>query len=202
MTERLGILGGTFNPIHLGHLIIASYAADELELDRVLLMPAQTPPHKPDTEIIDAAHRAAMVRVAIADDPRLAFSDMDMLRAGPSYTVDLLERVREESSCADVFFIIGADSLRDFPSWHRPDAIIRLARLAVARRPGVVVDAAMLDALPGLRQRVALFDSPLIEISSTEIRDRAARDRSITWLVPPAVERYIYENGLYGTSLA
>lgn len=200
MTERLGILGGTFNPVHLGHLIIASFAADELGLDRVLFMPAQTPPHKLDSGIIDASHRAAMVRLAIGDDPRFSFSDMDMRGEGPSYTVDLLDRVQEESPGADVFFIIGADSLRDFPSWHRPEEIIRLASLAVARRPGVVIDVTMLDALPGLRNRVALFDSPLIEISSTEIRERAAHGRAITWLVPPVVERYIREHGLYGSS--
>jgi len=202
VTGRLGILGGTFNPVHLGHLIIASFAADELGLDRVLFMPAQTPPHKPGSGIIDAGHRSTMVRLAIDEDPRFAFSDMDLLDEGPSYTVALLDRVRREMPEMDVYFIVGADSLRDFPTWHRPEGILALANLAVARRPGVVLDAAMLGALPGLRQRVALFDSPLVEISSTEIRERVAHGRAVTWLVPPAVERYIHDHGLYGTHRA
>lgn len=195
--KRIGIMGGTFDPIHLGHLIIASFAADELDLDRVLFMPAQTPPHKRGNVVTDTHHRIAMVQAAIAPDPRFAFSDMDMLDGRPSYTVDLLARLHEIMPDDELSFIIGADSLRDFPKWYEPERILSLAGLAVARRPGTLIEERMLNALPGLRSRVVVFDSPLIDISSTNVRTRHAAGRSIAWLVPPGVERYITDHGLY-----
>lgn len=195
--SHIGILGGTFDPIHLGHLVMATYATSELHLDRVLLMPAQTPPHKRDREITATGHRLAMVRAAAASDPRLEVSELDLESDEPSYTAVLLERMRHEHPDDDLTFIIGADSLRDLPTWHRPDLVIRRARIAVARRPGVMIDDDVLDALPGLRERVTIFDSPLIDISSTDIRERVRAGLAITWTVPLAVETYIDEHGLY-----
>jgi nicotinate-nucleotide adenylyltransferase len=195
--SRIGILGGTFDPIHLGHLIIASFAAHELCLERVLFMPAQTPPHKRDRTVADASHRVSMIRRAIDPDPRFELSEHDLRTDAPSYTADLLERLRQERPEDDIVFIIGADSLRDFPGWHRPDFILQRAELAVARRPGVVIDDAVLDALPGLRDRTRVFQAPLIEISSTDIRARASRGEPVVWLVPPAVDEYIKHHALY-----
>lgn len=197
MTTRIGIMGGTFNPIHLGHLIVAGSAASELELDRVLFMPAQTPPHKRSGEILEAGHRAAMVQQAIERDSRFEYSDLDLLVDRPSYTAELLVRVSKRHPEADISFIIGADSLRDFPTWYQPTDILSIAKLAVARRPGVPIDETMLGALPSLRQRTVLFDSPLIEISSTDIRTRVSNGKRITWLVPESVERYIEKHRLY-----
>lgn len=195
--SRLGILGGTFDPIHHGHLIMASYAADDLDLDRVLIMPAQTPPHKLDRSISNADDRVEMIRLAIESDPRLELSTLDLQSDAPSYTADLLDRMRTEQPRDELIFVIGADSLRDLPTWHRPDLVIERAGLAVARRPGVEIDDQVLDALPGLRERVSVFTSPLIDISATDIRRRVRDAKPITWLVPPAVERYIVDRHLY-----
>lgn len=195
--SHIGILGGTFDPIHLGHLVMATYAVSELRLDRVLLMPAQTPPHKLDKDVTASDHRLAMTVAAAAEDDRLEVSTLDLQSDEPSYTSTLLERLREQHPGDDLTFIIGADSLRDLPTWHRPDLVIARARIAVARRPGVDIDDAMLNAIPGLRERVTVFDSPLIDISSTDIRDRVRNGHSITWTVPHPVESYICEQGLY-----
>jgi nicotinate-nucleotide adenylyltransferase len=138
-----------------------------------------------------------MTRLAIEPDPRLELSTLDLLSDRPSYTSSLLERMQEQHRGDDLMFIIGADSLRDFPTWHRPDLILQRARLAVARRPGVTLDDAVLDAIPRLSERTSVFSSPLIDISSTGIRDRVRQGKPITWLVPLAVERYVQENGLY-----
>jgi nicotinate-nucleotide adenylyltransferase len=195
--KRVGILGGTFDPIHLGHLILASFAADELSLDEVVFMPAQTPPHKRGMHVSAVEHRVAMVELAIATDPRFDLSRLDVLGNQPSYTADLLERFDDTVPYAEPVFLIGADSLRAFPTWYRPDRILELARLGVARRPGSVIDDRMLSAIPRLRERTTVFSSPLIDISSTEIRRRIAVGKSISWLVPAEVKSYIHGHGLY-----
>lgn len=194
---RIGILGGTFDPIHLGHLVIASFAADELSLDRVLFMPAQTPPHKRDRTITDAEHRVHMVQQAIGPDARFAFSDLDLTSDVPSYTSHLLARLTEKHRQAQLYFIIGADSLVGFPTWYEPTRILDVATLAVARRPGYVLDDCVLDAMPRMRERSVLFDAPLIDISSSSIRQRIAERKRISWLVPFGVERYIRTHDLY-----
>jgi len=181
----------------MGHLIMAERAADELRLDRVLFVPAQTPPHKLGHLILPVHHRVAMVQLAIQGNDRFAFSDLDLRSGTPSYTSELLASTHELYPQADLFFIAGADSLRDFPTWHEPETILAHATLAVSHRPGIVIDDAMLDALPELRSRVALFNSPLIEISSSDIRDLATDGRSIRYLVPESVDAYIRNNHLY-----
>jgi len=195
--KRIGVLGGTFDPIHTGHLIIASHAADALALDIVLFMPAQTPPHKLERVISPAEHRTAMVKRAIAGDERFAFSALDLGLGEPSFTADLIERLAADHPDSELYFIAGADSLRDFPTWHEPARILQHTRLAIAARPGIEITPAVLSAVPHLRERTALFDSPLIEISSTAIRERARAGRSIRYLVPDAVADYIGEHGLY-----
>lgn len=195
--SRIGILGGTFDPIHLGHLILASYAADDLGLDTVLFMPAQTPPHKIGDAISAVEHRVEMVRLAIEQDARFELSTLDLISDKPSFTSALLQRFTAESPDATLFFLIGADSLRDFPTWHEPGTILELAELGVARRPGTIIDSGTLDALPGLRERTWVFSSPLIDISSTSVRERVAAGKPITWLVPENVEKYILQHHLY-----
>lgn len=195
--SRIGILGGTFDPIHLGHLIMASYAVDDLALDRVLFMPAQTPPHKRDQTITSSHHRVAMIDAAITTDPRFELSTVDMRSSSPSYTAALLERMRGEHPDDELVFLIGADSLRDLPEWYRPDLVLERAWLGVARRPGTVIEDELLDALPGMRDRVTVYSSPLIDISSTIIRDRVRDGKPVTWTTPHPVERYIQDHGLY-----
>lgn len=197
MPDRLGILGGTFDPIHIGHLIIASYAAEAIGLGRVLFMPAQTPPHKSRRDISPAVHRVAMVNLAIAADQRFELSDLDLRSDGPSFTSDLLARVHREHPTEELFFIAGADSLRDFPTWNEPQVILEHAHLAIASRPGTVVTDATLTAVPDLRNRSTLFESPLIEVSSSGIRDRVRKGTTIRYLVPDEVQRYIRDRRLY-----
>lgn len=194
--KRLGILGGTFDPIHIGHLVMASYAIDALDLDRVWFMPAQTPPHK-QREITDVAHRAEMVRLAVNLDSRFTFSDLDLRGDRPSYTSELLTILGESLPGTELFFLIGADSLATVSTWHEPEVILEKAVLGVAERPGSTIDNSVRSSVPGLATRIREFDSPLIELSSTEIRERRALHKSITYLVPEVVENYIVENGLY-----
>lgn len=194
--QRLGILGGTFDPIHIGHLVMASYAIDALNLDKVWFMPAQTPPHKV-REITEVEHRTEMVKLAVGIDRRFAFSDLDLRGEKPSFTSDLLGTVHTLLPQTELVFLIGADSLTTFATWHKPEEILRLATLGVAERPGTTVDDRIRRSVPGLAERILEFDSPLIELSSTEIRNRRQQNRSITYLVPEDVEDYIVERGLY-----
>ncbi len=196
MTNRIGILGGTFDPIHIGHLVMASYAIDALDLDSVWFMPAQSPPHKTH-EITATEHRVEMCRRAVALDSRFVFSDLDLGKSGPSYTAELLERIHRLLPEAELVFLLGADSLKGLPTWRQPEKIIALAQIGCAERPGTTVDEQGRLAVPGLAERLLEFDSPLIELSSTEIRSRRANSLSITYLVPESVEDYIVENGLY-----
>lgn len=194
--KRLGILGGTFDPIHIGHLVMASYAIDALNLDKVWFMPAQTPPHK-HHHITAVEHRVAMCQLAIQLDSRFAFSDLDLRGDAPSYTSDLITHLHETLPTTDLFFLIGADSLASFATWHEPETILMHASLGIAERPGTTIDDQVRESVPGLADRIHEFDSPLIELSSSEIRDRRGRRSSITYLVPEMVEDYIVERGLY-----
>lgn len=197
MAHRIGILGGTFDPIHIGHLIIAESAADAYGLDTVFFTPAATPPHKTDTTISESSHRIAMVELAIADNPRFRLSLLDMDQGEASYTADLLQRFWIDFPDAELYFVIGTDSLREFPTWHEPERILAASRLLVAERPGVDITQAHLDAVNGLRERTAFFASHRIDVSATDIRGRCATGRSIRYLVPDAVVAYIREHALY-----
>jgi nicotinate-nucleotide adenylyltransferase len=197
--RRLGILGGTFDPIHHGHLVAAEEAHHQLQLDQVLFVPAGAPPHKPSRPISPAHHRLRMVELAIAGKPYLAISRIDVDRPGPCYTVDTLELLRAEWGPEPTFFFIeGADSLADILTWYQPQRLIERCELAVVERPGVELDLPRLENhLPGLTARIHWVQMPRLEISSSDLRARVRAGRPIAYLVPAAVEAYIREQGLY-----
>jgi nicotinate-nucleotide adenylyltransferase len=195
--QRIGLIGGTFDPVHIGHLVIADRAREQLHLDRIIFLPAGIPPHKQQGHHAHAAHRLAMLELALAGHANAAVSDRDIRPGRPSFTLDLLRDFDRDYPDADLFFIIGGDSLRDFPTWHEPDAIIRLATLAVANRPGAEVPDDVFLQVQGLKQAVAYVDSPLLDISATDLRNRVAAGLSIDHLVPARVIDYIAEHRLY-----
>lgn len=196
---RLGIMGGTFDPIHHGHLIAAQEACFQLNLEQVLFVPAGVPPHKPRRPISAAHHRLRMIELAIAGQPCFDASTVDLDRPGPCYTVDTLELMRlERGPEAEFFFVEGADSLADIPSWYLPKRLLELCELAVVGRQGTEIDLTRLDnQLPGLADRVHWVDMPRLDISSSDLRARVRESRPITYLVPAAVEAYILKHGLY-----
>ncbi len=196
--RTIGLLGGTFDPIHHGHLAIASEVLHALELDQVLFVPAGRPPHKPDQIISSDAERLRMLELAIAGRSGFGISMLDLERNGPSYSVDLLRAFRAANPAVEPVFILGADSLVDLPNWRDPDEIARLARIAVAGRPGVTVDMATLEMeIPALRGRVTFVDVPLLDISSRDLRQRVRDEQPIWYLLPRPVEEYIEKQGLY-----
>jgi nicotinate-nucleotide adenylyltransferase len=211
---KLGILGGTFNPIHLAHLRIAEEVREACALDRVLFIPAAVPPHKPLAGDIPFAQRLAMVEAAIADHPAFAVSDIENRRPGKSYSVHTLEALRREHPTAELFFIIGLDSFRDLSTWREYQRLFELTHLVVAARPGVAEGdpksllpiAIMKDfcynrASNSLKHRsgnsIFFVEETLLDISSTRIRRMVATGRSIRYLVPAPVLDYIDRHGLY-----
>jgi len=197
--RRLGILGGTFDPIHHGHLLAAEEAHHQLALDRVLFVPAGVPPHKPARPISPADHRVRMVELAIANKPHFALSRVDVDRPGPSYTVHTLELLRARWGPGPQFFFIeGNDSLSDIACWYQPQRLIELCELAVVARPGAQIDLAGLERqVPGITGRIHWVQIPLLQISSSDLRARVRAGRSISYLVPREVEDYIRRHGLY-----
>jgi nicotinate-nucleotide adenylyltransferase len=196
---RLGIYGGTFDPPHLGHLILAETAADSLNLSRVLFVPAADPPHKKPGDVhAPVEHRLIMVERAIAGNPRFALSRVDVDRPGPHYSVDTLRLLRDEYPAADFVFLIGADSLRDLPGWSRPQELIALAVLGVMSRPDAEPDLDDLERrIPGIRARVEWIAAPRIEIASHRLVEQIAAGRSVRYQVPDAVLDYIQQQALY-----
>jgi nicotinate-nucleotide adenylyltransferase len=195
---HIGILGGTFNPPHMGHLVMAQEALDQLDLDRVVLMPVAVPPHKEAAEDPGAAARVELCRLAVAGDERLAVSTLEVERGGASFTVDTLRELHDLEPEHDLTFIVGGDMAQSLPAWREPEAILRLARLAVAEREGVRREdiARRLDPLHD-GDRVVFFDMPRIDVSSSGIRRRVAEGRPIRYLVPDAVAEAVAERGLY-----
>lgn len=197
--ERIGLLGGTFDPIHLGHLIVAEEARTRLSLDRLLFVPSCQPWRKAGREIAPEADRLAMVRLAVEGNPGFEVSLVDLERAGPSYSVDTVCDVRATLSPeAELYFILGYDALMDLPHWHAPDELARITRLVTVIRPGYALDWSPLEqAIPEAREAVTLLETPEIGISSTEVRQRVAAGRSIRYWVPDLVAEYIQQQGLY-----
>jgi nicotinate-nucleotide adenylyltransferase len=193
---RVGLLGGTFDPPHIAHLVCAQEAWARLELDRVLLVPAGVPPHKEILADPGVEHRVAMCEAAVGGDDRFGVSRADADRVGPAYTVDLL---RSLGGADDLTFIVGGDMAFSLPTWRDPEGVLALAWLGVAEREGVrradIADA--LAGLAGARERVVFFDMPRIDISSSLIRRRAAAGLPLRYLVPDAVAEYIERAGLY-----
>ncbi len=196
--ERIGILGGTFDPPHIGHLILAQHALDAIGLSQLLFVPAANPPHKQQEFKTPVEHRLAMLDCATEDNPHFAISRVDVDRPGPHYSVDMVRLLQEKHPQAEFFFVMGGDSLRDLPKWHQPQELIRLCKIAVMRRPQSIISRDMHhDTLPELAERLTIVDAPLIDISSTAIVERSAAGNSIRYLVPDIVIAYIKAHQLY-----
>jgi nicotinate-nucleotide adenylyltransferase len=196
---RVGILGGTFNPPHLGHLVCAQEAYVQLELDRVLLVPAGIPPHKANEEEPGVEHRLAMCRLSIrGDEHRFAVSEIEVRRPGPSYTVDTLEELSATTPDIELFLILGGDIAAGLPNWHRIERVLELATAVVAERRGTP-RASIEDALESVRagERGRFFPMPPIGLSSTMIRERVRAGQPIKYLVPDAVDTYVQQHTLY-----
>lgn len=189
---RLGVFGGTFDPVHMAHLIIAERVRDTLQLDRVLFVPCAIPPHKPDRSRAADEHRFRMIELAISGNPFFRVSDLELKRGGLSYTVDTLRRLTTEASLdrERLFLIMGADNLKDLHTWREPKAILELCRLVVVARPHVEI------AIPDFGD-VIRVDSPLLEISSSRLRAMVQAGQSIRYLVAPKVRHYISAHKLY-----
>jgi nicotinate-nucleotide adenylyltransferase len=197
---RIGILGGTFNPPHVGHLVCAQEAYVQLKLDRVMLIPAGIPPHKSVLEEEPGpGHRLELCRRAVAADPRFVVDDLEIRRAGPSYTVDTLAELHSRMPDSELFLIVGGDIAAGLPGWRQVERVLELARPAVAKRRGTP-RAAVESALASLRggERAEFFQMPRVGISSTMIRRRVRAGQPIRYLVPDGVAGYIEEHGLYG----
>jgi nicotinate-nucleotide adenylyltransferase len=195
-------MGGTFNPIHNGHVIVAEEVRVHLNLTEILFVPAGQPWLKANSPIAAAEHRMQMVRLAIADKPYCRLSAMEIERAGPSYTVDTIAELQGQLRGRDeLFFILGWDSLAELPQWREPSRLIKMCYLVVVPRPGYPPpDLNSLEAdIPGLSQRLILLDTPHIDVSASQIRKRVACGLSVRHLVPEPVEGYIREHGLYIT---
>ncbi len=197
---NIGVLGGTFDPIHIGHLIAAEEARVRLDLDEVLFMPAGQPWLKNERHILPVSHRVEMVHLAIAGNKYFKISTLETERPGDSYTVDTIEELqRIYGTAANIFFIVGQDSLQLFPNWKNPVRLLQLCQLVVMDRPETPSPdiAALEQVVPGVTRRLIQLHMPWIGISSTDIRERIARGRSIRYLVPLPVEEYIMVHGLY-----
>jgi nicotinate-nucleotide adenylyltransferase len=207
----VGILGGTFDPIHIGHLAVAEEAREALGLETVLFVPAAMPPHKVDRPVSPPHHRLAMVELAIADNPAFEASRLELDRTGPSYTVDTLETLAATRTDGapgaagagaeppDLVLILSAEAFRDLRSWHRPERILALARLAVVPRDGYpeAPRAFLAEHFPGYEDRATFLAGPRLRLSASELRERAANGRSLRYLVPDAVAAYIGDHALY-----
>jgi nicotinate-nucleotide adenylyltransferase len=193
--RRIGVFGGTFDPPHLGHLALAERARDQLGLERVWFVPAADPPHKRDRAKSPFARRLAMTKLAVRGNPAFQVSDLESRRPGPSYTVETLRAIQRRLPDHELVLLLGADSLNDLPTWHEPQEIARLARLAVAPR----IDRAS-RARRGAPPADFALDAPVLELSSSDLRARARRGESLRYLVPDAVAAYVRRHRLYSRS--
>ena len=199
MTDRIGLFGGTFDPPHLGHLILASEAQTQLELTRLLWILTPEPPHKQDQTITPTEHRLAMVKLAIQDNPSFELSRVELDRPGPHFTLDTVHIIAEQNPNAEIVPIIGGDSLRDLPTWHEPKELLYACHwVGVMRRPNDETNLKALErVLPGISSKVHYVDAPLLEIASRDIRSRIAHGESVRYYLPQLVHEYIEEHHLY-----
>lgn len=202
-TRRVGVLGGTFDPIHYGHLVIAEEVLFVLQLDEIVFVPAGQPPHKPGQIITPAEDRLAMVELAIATNPHFTISKVDLERPGPSYTVDTLRLLRQQWGAeTEIYFIIGWDSLEELVTWYDPAGIVeQLTYLVAVMRPGHIevpgYRERLEERLPGIRQRLLTVRAPQLDISSSDLRLRVAEGRPIRYQTPDAVVQYIEQHELF-----
>ena len=204
LKKKIGIMGGTFNPIHIGHLIIAEMAYKQFNLDKVMFMPASKPPHKLDEEILEDVKRVAMVKLAINDNPHFELSLMEINRQGISYTAQTLEQLTKEYPNTEFYFIVGGDSIADIETWREPEKVMQLSHLVACVRDQVD-DIKLEEQICYLNQKyntkVHKLSAPKIDISSTLIRERVASDNTVKYLVPDQVLTYINKYRLYQDSI-
>jgi nicotinate-nucleotide adenylyltransferase len=196
---RIGILGGTFDPPHIGHLVIAEETRKKLALAKVYFVPARQPPHKLSEPVSPLEDRVAMLRLALDASPFFVLSLAEANRPGPSYTVDTLRQLRTEfPPAAEFFLIMGMDSLANLPTWHKPGELIQMCRLAVLRRPGYSAEMDELERkIPGIKSKVLFIPAPQLEISSSDLHGRVRGGLSIQSVVPAGVTEYIAQHHLY-----
>ena len=205
MRKRIGIFGGSFNPIHMAHLVLADRAAEVLRLERVIFVPAKLPPHKEPSELAPAADRLEMVRLAVKGNRRFAVSDIELRREGPSYSVDTVAAMRRRLGReAEIYFLIGADTVAELPTWHDSRRLAKLCKFVPLSRPGArFPSVASLGAALGRREARGILsrviEMPLLDISSSDIRDRVAKGQSIRYLVPGAAANYLRRRRLYSS---
>lgn len=200
MSKSLGIFGGTFDPIHYGHLLAAEWAREFWDLEEIIFIPSARPPHKDLGGVSDSRHRYRMVELAIEGNPGFSASAIELERAGYSYTVDTIAHYNQVKPGADIYFIIGVDALQLMYTWKSPEQLLKLCRLIAVTRPGYQLDqsdACFQSAPSALWERLTLLPIPGLEISSSDIRQRVMEGKSIRYLVPPAIEEYIRQNELY-----
>jgi nicotinate-nucleotide adenylyltransferase len=197
--QSIGIFGGTFDPPHLGHLVLAAEARAQLGLDRLLWVLTPDPPHKQGQSFAPIEHRLEMIKLAIGDDPQFEISSVELTRPGPHYALDTVNILARQNPAAQLVYLMGGDSLRDLPTWHRPADFISACHLiGVMRRPGAVVDLDNLEKdLPGLRSKIRFVEAPLLDIAARDIRRRVAEARPFRYYLPERVYEYIIDHGLY-----
>ena len=197
--RRVGILGGTFDPIHVGHLMMAEAVRGEYRLDEILFIPAASPPHKDAQRITPVHHRYLMTVLATCSNPHFLVSDVEMKRPGPSYTIDTIYELRRRSPGTEFYFIIGTDVITEIATWDRVEELLTLCHFIAASRPDAEPDRARLRRELGAlgEARIHPVTTPELEISSTDIRRRVRSGESIRYIVPDMVEQYIYKEGLY-----
>jgi nicotinate-nucleotide adenylyltransferase len=196
---KTGVFGGTFDPPHIAHLVLAAEALMQLRLDRVLWVLTPQPPHKPDWPITEVEQRLRMLEGAIADQPLFELSRVDLDRPPPHYALDTMHLLRKEYPEDSLIYLMGGDSLKELPEWHKPQEFINLCDgLGVMLRPGAVIDIPLLEgALPGIAEKVRFVGTPLLEISSSDIRKRIARKGHFRYFLPERVHQIILQNALY-----
>ncbi len=198
---RVGIFGGTFDPVHLGHLILAEQCREQAHLDQVWFVPAARPPHKPDQPVTTFHQRVEMLALAISGNPAFRISEIERDRPGPSYTVDTLAQILQENPGTDLYLILGGDSVRDFPTWYQPRKILEMASiLVVPRQGGTLPTDAEFCASLGVDTalvRLQKIEMPWVTISSSDLRKRWSQSRSVRYMVPRAIEAYAEDKGLY-----
>lgn len=186
--KQVGILGGTFNPVHIAHLITADQVGKALGLETVALMPSNQPPHQDEKKTIDAVHRLQMLELAIVDNPLLSIEPIELQRAGKSYTYDTMKLLTEQNPDTDYYFIIGGDMVEYLPKWYKIDELMQMVNFVGVRRPNYPTET---------EYPIIWIDVPLMDVSSTQLRKKIAQGCSVNYLVPPNVVNYIQEKGLY-----
>jgi len=196
---RIGVFGGTFDPVHLGHLILAEQCREQGRLDQVWFVPAARPPHKSEAELTPFAQRVEMLQLAIAGQPAFRVEEIERDRPGPSYTAVTLEELSQRHSEHTWFLLVGGDTVRDLPGWYEPQRIVAVAKLLVMARPGAVMPSTEeLQARMGAAVEMQLVDVPMIGVASSDLRHRVREGRSVRYMMPRAVEAYVRDKRLYG----